>query len=548
MFFFSQLLSNIPSSIFLQSTTNITYHLSIYNPILHLPSKLGALHHCIQIYEWFYNIYHLFVNSHNGHPIYFRSSVSHPIQCRRIAPKFSLHHLSFFIYIIFTSFVTLGVHQHVLPSIILGTPPAMILCWCSSSSSFIHRFQQLPISSTCLINAYSTNYQKLCYLTAWQSTHASTLRLMEFSSDKALCIDSGASCCISNDKRDFTSFTMTTSSVLNGILSRLQIESIGTLQLTLQDDLGNDITILLPNSLYVPQAPMCLLSPQHMAQHTNSPNDGFLCRGNLSVLTFSGFCHTILYNSMNNLPIIFFGTDTESIDTTGHPYASLLSSSLDLSQNPTNLTSVQHKLLHAHQKLGHLNFDTVQYLARSGVLGPAFQSIGNCPIPLCHACVHGKQHCHSVPHDPLPLDVSHLEPGDCVSCDQLESLAPGLIPVYHGTPSMSKYHAGSLFVDHASRYLYFTPHISTGVQEALQAKHTFESVASQHHPFVKPHHADNGLFTSKDFRAHCAQQKQRLTFCGVNAHHQNGIAEHYIRSVTDRARSMLINVMNLGLT
>jgi len=138
MFFFSQLLSNITSSIFLPSTrTNTTYHPSIYDPILHLPSKLGALHHCIQIYEWFYNIYHLFIDSHNGPPFYFCSSVSHPIQRRRITPKFSLHHLSFFIHIIFTSFVTLGVHQHVLPTIGLGTPPAMMLCWCSLSTSFL---------------------------------------------------------------------------------------------------------------------------------------------------------------------------------------------------------------------------------------------------------------------------------------------------------------------------------------------------------------------------------------------------------------------------
>jgi hypothetical protein len=34
-----------------------------------------------------------------------------------------------------------------------------------------------------------------------------------------------------------------------------------------------------------------------------------------------------------------------------------------------------------------------------------------------------------------------------------------------------------------------------------------------------------------------------LTFCGVNAHHQNGIAERHIRSITERAHSMLIHAM-----
>ena len=116
-----------------------------------------------------------------------------------------------------------------------------------------------------------------------QSTNASTSKLVKFSSKKALCIDSGASCCISNDKLNFTSFTTMESSVLHGITSGLQIEGVGTIKWTLQDDSGHDITIFLPNSLYVPQTPMCLLSPQHRAQNTNSENDGFLCCGTSSV-------------------------------------------------------------------------------------------------------------------------------------------------------------------------------------------------------------------------------------------------------------------------
>jgi hypothetical protein len=65
----------------------------------------------------------------------------------------------------------------------------------------------------------------------------------------------------------------------------------------------------------VPQAPMCLLSPQHMAQHTMFESDGFTCYGKFRILTFSGFHHMIPYNSMNNFPIIFFATYTISIDS-----------------------------------------------------------------------------------------------------------------------------------------------------------------------------------------------------------------------------------------
>jgi hypothetical protein len=180
---------------------------------------------------------------------------------------------------------------------------------------------------------------------------------------------------------------------LHGITSGLQIEGVGTIKWTLQDDSGHDITIFLPNSLFVPQAPMCLLSPQHMAQNTNSENDGFLCRGTSSVLTFSRFCCTILYNSTNNLPIIFFASDPHLMTTLDSNSSAFLSSTSASFEPPTNLTSDQRKLLHAHQKLGHLNFDMVQHLACSGALGSSFRFAGNCPVPLCHACIHGKQHC-----------------------------------------------------------------------------------------------------------------------------------------------------------
>jgi hypothetical protein len=241
------------------------------------------------------------------------------------------------------------------------------------------------------------------------------------------------------------------------------------------------------------------------------------------------------------LPSLGFVVPSSTIVPIIYPSSSLLPS--DSSVPPTSLTSNQRKLLHAHQKLGYLNLDMVQYLARSGALGSSIQSAGNCPVPLCHACIHGKQHRHSIPPDSTPIDVSHLDPGDCVSCDQLESSPPGLIPTDRGTPSTSKYHAGTLFVDYASHYLYFMPHVSTDVQEALQAKHTFELHASQYNRFVKCYHADNGIFTTKDFCTHCTHQRQRLTFCGVNAHHQNGITERHIRSITERACSMLIHAM-----
>jgi hypothetical protein len=98
-----------------------------------------------------------------------------------------------------------------------------------------------------------------------------------------------------------------------------------------------------------------------------------------------------------------------------------------------------------------------------------------------------------------------------------------------------------LFIDLASRYLHLTPHFSTGAKEAIQEKHLFELFASQHHRQITCYHTDNGIFASKEFRSCCKQQNQKIKYCSINAHHQNGIAKCYIHTITERARTMLIH-------
>ncbi len=58
---------------------------------------------------------------------------------------------------------------------------------------------------------------------------------------------------------------------------------------------------------------------------------------------------------------------------------------------------------------------------------------------------------------------------------------------------------------------------------------------------VKHYHADNGIFASKMWRAHCISKHQGLSFAGVGAHHQNGVAENRIRLLQSQARTMLIH-------
>jgi hypothetical protein len=57
------------------------------------------------------------------------------------------------------------------------------------------------------------------------------------------------------------------------------------------------------------------------------------------------------------------------------------------------------------------------------------------------------------------------------------------------------------------------------------------------------YHADNGRFQDLRFKEDCDHKGQQLSFCGVNAHFQNGKAEKKIRDLQDAARTSLLHSM-----
>ncbi len=75
----------------------------------------------------------------------------------------------------------------------------------------------------------------------------------------------------------------------------------------------------------------------------------------------------------------------------------------------------------------------------------------------------------------------------------------------------------------------------------MEAKEAFERYCHSHGVTVSHYHADNGRFADNLFRQAVASKNQSLTFCGVNAHHQNGVAERCIQELQDHALTMLIH-------
>jgi hypothetical protein len=135
-----------------------------------------------------------------------------------------------------------------------------------------------------------------------------------------------------------------------------------------------------------------------------------------------------------------------------------------------------------------------------------------------------------------------MQPGAKVSIDQYISGLPGrLNHTRWKEDKKTQYNGGTIFVDHCSGYIHYKNQVSLRIGETLKGKHNSECFAKQFNVKIKHYHSDNAPFGVNAFKADIANQDQELTFSGVGAHHQNGVAELSIRTVTQWARSMLLH-------
>ena len=121
------------------------------------------------------------------------------------------------------------------------------------------------------------------------------------------------------------------------------------------------------------------------------------------------------------------------------------------------------------------------------------------------------------------------QPGQCVGVDQMISAQPGLIPQEKGCLTRGRIWACTIFVDYFTGYVFVDLMRDLTAESTLAAKKEFEHRCAVRGVKVKHYHADNGRFAEPAFVQECKRCKQDLTFCGVGAHHQNGILERKIR-------------------
>ena len=99
----------------------------------------------------------------------------------------------------------------------------------------------------------------------------------------------------------------------------------------------------------------------------------------------------------------------------------------------------------------------------------------------------------------------------------------------------------ALFMDHETDYTHGNLMRSLDLDNTLGAKKSFEKLVGISNNTVNRYHADNVRYAENGFMASLNANNQTITFCGVGAHHHNGIVEQRIPTVTKIARTIIFH-------
>ena len=213
----------------------------------------------------------------------------------------------------------------------------------------------------------------------------------------------------------------------------------------------------------------------------------------------------------------------------------------DTMKTPTD--KAQQNLLKCHLQCGHMPVGILVQAAQQGILP---KNIITKEYPKCPSCLYGKSTRRAwrtkTPHGTIaPLAT---KPGNVVSVDQMESSTPGFLGQNTGRLTRKHYKIATVFVDQASKLGYIYVQQSTDAAATIQAKQAFEAYARALGIEIKHYHAENSIFNSQEFLANIEQSQQTISFYGVGAHHQSGVAEHRVRELTEMACTQLLHVMH----
>ena len=370
--------------------------------------------------------------------------------------------------------------------------------------------------------------------------------------------DTGASLCVTPDRDDF--ITYNNSSPIKHVKGIGGIESSvvghGTVSWSIHDAKGTLRTFNL-QAYHIPSSKSRLISTNALL----SAYEGEHLTIDSAKLELSGINGDKLRN-----PVIAYNNPSTRLPTSivytkkdiKVPGAVLYHTVSTVDESNVNLSESQKELLRWHQRLGHLDFQKVKHLMRTGVLSHTEKTRAlhtsvykMIKIPKCAACLFGKQTAKSSPGTKTVLvkdragilRSGNLLPGSEVSVDHFISSVRGRL--FHGFNKgqiEDRYVGGCIFVDHASSYIHVELQSSLSSHETLRAKLNYERLCRDAGVVPQTYMSDNGsAFKSRDFTEHLSNFHQISKFAGVGAHHHNAQAERGIRTIMSIARTMMIH-------
>ena len=226
--------------------------------------------------------------------------------------------------------------------------------------------------------------------------------------------------------------------------------------------------------------------------------------------------------------------DIENVDFIEPEEDSVLEDQPDLAA-----ATAQGELLRLHYRFGHLSFAKLQAMAKRGIIP---RSLAKIKPPVCAACMFGKLSRRNwrTRATNRKRIYKATSPGQVVSVDQMESTAVGFVGQLKGRMTKRRYKYATVFIDHFSGYSYVHVHSLQTSEETLIAKKAFEAHAAKYGVNIRHYHCDNGRFVDKAWINHVQKVGQTISYCGVNAHFQNGRAEKLIRDIREGSRTTLI--------
>ena len=341
---------------------------------------------------------------------------------------------------------------------------------------------------------------------------------------------------------------------LTGLAQGLSITGKGMVKWVVTTTDGSLKTIEV-EAYYTPDANIRLLSPQsYLQQLRRTKQDipvGEITSNNFTLTWPDSSQVELPYNPINNLPVCQAYNEATVIRRT-HELNLCVTDT-----NNQNLSEAQKELLRWHFRLGHLSFEAIQMLLRSGTLAQSegakqmHRNASKCPHPKCASCQFGKQKRRPSPSKAVRSVVSNegalkkgnLLPGQRVSVDHFVCNTKGRLYTSKGkTRPETMYSGGCIQVDHASGFVNVEHQVSLNTHETLRSKLLFEAKARDVGVIIQSYQSDNGAaFTSDAYVQELSTFKQTTTFAGVGAHHHNGVAERSIQTIMSMARTMMLH-------